>query len=190
MQKTGQEPFTFKTTATGLTLLQFWQWSQSNLLANTLRGHLAEFIVASALNLSKTTRVEWNAYDLKTDSGIKIEVKSAAYLQSWQQARESLISFDIRPTKGWDAQTNAISVTQKRQADVYVFCLLHHRELPTVNPLSLDQWTFYVLSTSVLNEKASSQKTITLNSLLRLNPISCRYDELQTAIRQLTSSRI
>jgi hypothetical protein len=186
MQKTGQEPFTFETTPTSLTLLQFWQWSQSSLLTNTLRGHLAEFVVASALDLFKTTRVEWDAYDLKTSSGIKIEVKSAAYLQSWQQTRESLITFDIRPTQGWDAETNTTTFTKRRQADLYVFCLLHHRERLTINPLSLDQWTFYVLATSVLNEKASSQKTITLTSLLRLNPISYRYDELQTCIRQTT----
>ena len=47
------------------------------------RGCLAEFIVASALRLGDGVRDEWGAFDLLTKSGAKIEVKSAAYLQSW-----------------------------------------------------------------------------------------------------------
>lgn len=91
MKKTGQENFTKQDIETDIHLLEFWQWSQSNLLNNTLRGTIAEFIVAKAVNATNTIRVEWDAYDLITPEGLKIEVKSAAYLQSWQQERDSSI---------------------------------------------------------------------------------------------------
>lgn len=38
MKKTEQEKFTKQGIATDIHLLEFWQWSQSNLLNNTLRG--------------------------------------------------------------------------------------------------------------------------------------------------------
>jgi hypothetical protein len=183
MQKTGQEPFTFNETNLDMPLLQFWQWSQSNLLTNTLRGHLAEFIVASALGLSETVRVEWDAFDLVTDSGVKVEVKSAAYLQGWDQKRDSSISFSIRPTRAWESATNSRHTDKKRQADVYVFCLLHHRNANSVNPLALEQWTFYVLPTSILDQAVAVQKNIALASLLRLDPTVCQYTELARAIK-------
>lgn len=87
MKKTGQEKFTHKEDATNISLLEFWQWSQSDLLNNTLRGTIAEFIVAKAVNATNAIRVKWDAYDLITPEGLKIEVKSAAYLQSWKQER-------------------------------------------------------------------------------------------------------
>jgi hypothetical protein len=183
MQKTGQEPFTFNGTTLDIPLLQFWQWSQSNLLTNTLRGHLAEFIVASALGLSETVRVEWDAFDLVTNSGVKIEVKSAAYLQGWKQVRDSTISFSIRPTRAWDSATNSRHSDKKRQADVYVFCLLHHRDASSINPLALEQWTFFVLPTSILDQAVAAQENIALASLLRLDPTVCQYNELAKAIK-------
>ena len=55
---------------------------------NTARGTLAEFLVAAALGLLDTPRLEWDSYDLKTRTGVTIEVKSAAYIQSWKQDSE------------------------------------------------------------------------------------------------------
>lgn len=50
------------------------------------------------------------------------------------------------------------------------------------DPLNLDLWEFYVLPTKILDEKKKAQKTITLPSLLQLNPIRCNYDELENTI--------
>ena len=71
-----------------------------------------------------------------------------------------------------------------RQADVYVFCLLKHKDQETINPLNLDQWVFYVLATKKLNESVGSQKTITLSSLEKLNPLKVVYGELSASINQ------
>ena len=158
-------------------VLSFWRWSTSELLGNALRGILAEFIVASAIDALDSPREEWDAYDLISKDGLKIEVKSSAYLQSWEQNKLSNISFGIQPTVLWDAD-NKRSKEARRQADVYVFCVLAHKDQVTVNPLNLSQWEFYVLDTKVLNDNIPLQKTITLSSLLKLNPVRVSYSEL------------
>ena len=79
--KTGLEPFQTEGQSLNTTLLDFWRWSASDLVNNALRGKLAEYIVAQALDLTDTLRVEWDEYDLITPTRIRIEVKSAAYLQ-------------------------------------------------------------------------------------------------------------
>lgn len=119
-------------------LLEFWHWNQSDLLSNALRGTLAEFIVAKAVTATNEMRIEWDAVDLVTPAGIKVEVKSAAYVQSWQQAKNSAISFGIAPTKGWEASANTYAAEIKRSADVYVFCLLNEQDRRAVNPMDLD----------------------------------------------------
>ena len=181
--KIGNEPFSFESQNLNFKLTDFWSWSQSDLLNNTLRGVLAEYIVRQDLGIKKSTRTEWDAYDLETENGIKIEIKSAAYLQSWKQNNLSQISFDIAPTKGWNAETNEYSTKIKRQSDFYVFCLLHHRDKRTVDPTKLEQWTFYVLQTQILDEQKKSQKRISLGSLLKLNPMKCEYGKIQGVIK-------
>jgi hypothetical protein len=56
----------------------------------------------------------------------------------------------------------------QRSADVYVFCLLKHQEKETLNPLDLEQWEFYVVSTVELDGYTRSRTTITLSSLKRI----------------------
>ena len=188
-RKTGEENFRAEGKPLDNKLFGFWQWACSDLSSNTMRGILAEYIVASALGIVANTRREWDAYDLVTPDGVKIEIKSAAYLQTWKQSKPSVISFDIAPTKGWDASTNESSSEVKRQADIYVFCLLHHEEKPTLDPLDLDQWTFYLLPTSVLNANKDNQKKISLSSLLKLNPVQASFGEIELAIKKIVSAR-
>ena len=49
---TGNEYFSYDDKPTGKLLADFWAWNSSDLLNNTLRGALAEFIVATALELN------------------------------------------------------------------------------------------------------------------------------------------
>ena len=93
-RKTGAEPFTAAGWPAGATVADFWGWSRSDLLDNTERRVLAEFIVASALGIpTDGVRESWAAWDLATPGGVRVEVKSAAYLQSWAQKELSKISF-------------------------------------------------------------------------------------------------
>ena len=182
VRRSGHETFRTDGETTDHTLLDFWRWSSSDLLSNATRGVLAEYIVGLALGCTLTTRIEWDAADLVTPDGIRIEVKSAAYLQTWAQQRVSRITFGIQPTTAWDAATNTISEARRRQADVYVFALVDHQAKATVDPLDLDQWVFHVLPTAVLNEHAAEQKTIGLPRLLTLDPESARYGDLKAAV--------
>ena len=187
-RKTGNESFHANGKPMKDNLLSFWQWSASDLINNTMRGILAEYIVASALDLSKNNRTEWDSYDLETHDGIKIEIKSSAYIQSWTQNKLSNIQFSIRPTQGWDSNNNTYSAVIKRQSDVYVFCILNHKNQETIDPLNLDQWLFYVLATDALNQSVAKQKTITLSSLIQLHPKEVIYNELYSAIKEVTQT--
>jgi len=181
-RKVGSESLRIGSSETTHSIVDFWRWSNSDLLGNALRGKFAEFIVACALGLEDGVRTEWDAFDLQTPNGLKIEVKSAAYLQSWPQQRLSSIKFDVRTTHGWDATTNTSSKTQYRQSDVYVFCLLHHQDKSSVDPLDLSQWTFNVISTRRLNESLLTQKTLSLVTLLKLQPRTCGFTDLRNMI--------
>jgi hypothetical protein len=75
--KTGQEQFAYNNEKLPLNVLSFWQWSSSELLGNALRGVLAEFIIASAIGTLNSHREEWDAYDLETKNGLKVELESS-----------------------------------------------------------------------------------------------------------------
>ena len=187
-RKIGSEKFHLENTSLSIALTDFWRWSASDLVSNATRGILAEFIVASALDLAAGVRKEWDAFDLKLTDGRTVEVKSAAYLQSWGHNELSTVSFSIRPTYAWDSDTNIVSPETRRQADIYVFCLLKHTEKDdSFDPMNLDQWEFYVLPCRILNEKYPTQKTIGLKSLLKLEPFKVKYSELRQSIEGLVS---
>lgn len=181
-RKSGDEPFQLNGSSLPINLLSFWQWSASDIVGNAMRGILAEYIVASAVGACAGIRAEWDSYDIETPENIKVEVKSGTYIQSWEQKKHSAIQFSIRPTQGWDSGSNERSSEIIRQADVYVFCLLKHKEQSSINPLNMDQWVFYVLSTDTLNQSLGPQKTISLNSLKKLNPNKVNYGDLRASI--------
>ena len=166
------------------------------MLDNAARGTLAEFLVGRALNHTRTLnytyepRHEWVAIDIRTESGLKVEVKSAAYAQTWAQKAPSKISFDIAPKKqAWHLEKSDPGTfsTPERVADVYVFCLLGRCDDPEPDPMDLNQWKFYVLATKTLDQERPGQKKIALNplkSLVRCSTGRCvtPYAELAQVI--------
>ena len=167
------------------TLTDFWQWALSDLVENRNRGILAEFIVMKALGIKEATRLEWNNYDLKTTEGITIEVKSAAYFQTWKQSKPSSIVFNIAPTKAI-LENNHFAKEAKRQADIYIFCLLNITEIDKeIKPMNLDQWLFYLVQTKELNKRLKNQKTLSLSTLKTLNYIECSYNNLKESFKQI-----
>ncbi|MDD6096453.1 MAG: hypothetical protein PUC20_03030, partial [Firmicutes bacterium] len=89
--------------------LGFWRWAYSNIMSNSERGAFAEYLVACALGIADKARVDWDKYDLLTPEGISVEVKTSGYIQTWDQDKLSNIVFGIRPTLGWDSETNTYS---------------------------------------------------------------------------------
>lgn len=180
--KTGDEILTNDGISINYSLLDFWKWSVSDILSNATRGRFAEFIVCTAIGLNPDKiRNEWDAYDLITPEGIKVEVKSAAYIQSWAQKSFSDIKFFIKPARYWDADTNILNGEYKRHSDVYVFCHLKHKDQNTINPLKMEQWDFYILPTCKLDFCKENQSSITLKSLQKIT-VPRKYSELQVEI--------
>lgn len=161
-----------------------WQWTSSNLLDNTMRGMLAEYMVATALGAAeKAIRTEWDAFDLVTDSGIKVEIKSSAFLQTWAQEKSSAATIQIRETLAWDKDQARYEEKRRRQADVYVICIFTGTDITRDDILDLDLWTFLVVPTTVLNEKFPGQKTVRLTVLAKTPGVTrCRYDELRRVV--------
>lgn len=170
-------------TGKNLMLLDFWRWAYSDLVGNTDRGAIAEYLVAIACDIEDNPRISWNAYDLETNDGIKIEVKSSGYLQTWKQKDYSKPIFRIPKTKAWDYRENVYETDSKRQADVYVFALHAHKEKNTVNPLDARQWEFYILNSKVLDEKVGTSVNISLKKILELGGRKCAFEEILAAIR-------
>ena len=173
------------------TLGDYWRWSSSSILDNTERGVVAEFLVANALGLTDRPRVEWGSYDLKIPDGPKIEVKSSAFLQSWRQEKYSTIRFGIAPTKeAWDANTGKSQTHDppKRIADIYVFCLLNHKDKATVDPLNTEQWEFFVVPTFRINDEHSDRRAISLKQLERVEDRPTPYSELAATVTSVAES--
>jgi hypothetical protein len=184
-RRRADEPFHDGGRLLGFDLLDFWQWSSSDIVSNATRGILAEYLVARALGVAAdSVREEWAAYDIEAPDGTRIEVKSAAYIQSWRQNRLSRITFGVPKSRAWDKHTGRQSGDVRRQADVYVFALLAHSDQPSLDPLDVSQWDFFVVPTAWLDKRERSQHSITLPSLRRLAGESVSYAGLRRAVEK------
>jgi len=171
------------------TVQDFWRWIGSDLVGNTTRGLFAEYLVGLAVGAfsgeeTDGVRNEWGAYDLVTPEGVRVEVKSAAYLQGWRQVRENTPRFGIARTTAWDDATGTSSEERGRWSHVYVFCLLHHRSKSTLNPLDIGQWSFFVLPTAVLDARVGEQKSLGLGTLRDLGASEVSFSGIADAVRE------
>ncbi len=149
---------------------EFWRWAFSDLKQNNVRGVFSEWLVAQILELDLTqARESWDAYDLITPTGITLEVKSAAYLQSWtaEYGQLSKIVFQGLKGKTWTPKAG-YSESATYNADFYVFCLQICKDPAQWNALDLEQWEFYVLPKVTM--ESLNLKTIGLSTLSRLTP--------------------
>ncbi|MGH8526160.1 MAG: hypothetical protein ACREXY_18730 [Gammaproteobacteria bacterium] len=158
----------------------FWAFAMSDLRMNNVRGYLAEFLVAKAVD-APGGRVEWDAYDVRSPEGIKIEVKSSAHLQVWDQRRLSRIIFTGLRGRTWTPQDGE-SFEATFNADVYVFCVQTAQSHDEYNPLDVSQWDFYVVPRDEI--VALGFKSIGLASLLRLTNGPVAYEGLSEAIKK------
>jgi len=185
----GTEPLMSGGKPLGATLNDFWAWSSSDLLSNTLRGVLAEFIVGTALRcIGSTARVEWDACDLRLNDGARIEVKSTAYVQSWGESKPGSLSFSIKEATGWDAPTNTSGSAHARNSDVYVFCVL--KAVDRVGALDVENWEFYVASTAALNSRFERQQSVRLSVLAAADGVRrCTHAELVEAVNDIATGK-
>ena len=171
---TGNEKFIFKDKDLGKTMLNFWSWAYSDLIRNVNRGAFAEFVVREAMNTQcrntppEQIFVYLDAYDLLSPDGIRVEVKSSAYIQAWESEHPARISFRIAPAKSLThPQLLSRFSILPGASDVYVFCVWTTMSREQNMP-DLSLWDFYVIATKTLDQKVPNQKTITFQSLLSL----------------------
>ena len=149
----------------------FLRWNSGHLLENRTRGAYAEWLVHRALGLDPGEhRIEWAEVDV-TDGAITLEVKSAGYVQAWQQEGPSVISFPI----------------EQRVATAYVFCLLAEQDPELVDPQNLSQWRFWVVPTARLH---AERKSIGMQPLIRAYGEGISYEELPVRIEALRPSAL
>ena len=185
----GNNSFILNGKSSKYTLLDFWAWAFSDVITNTTRGLVAEFIIATALGIDiRKPRDGWSKFDLKYKNR-GIEVKSASYHQRWYQKHLSKISFNVPKRRGWDASTNKLDPESKRQADIYVLCLLAEQNRDKVNPIDIDQWEFWVVDTAFFDNRVRSQHSITYKSLCKEIGRPIIYDQLKKAIDRLIAKK-
>lgn len=161
----------------------FKSWWVQDLMDNTTRGGVGEYLVASVLGAAKSQ--EWAPYDLQTAEGIRIEVKTSGLRQSWHEegSPDSVPSWDISPKLAWNREQNIRGEVRIRSSDLYVFCL-HRGEAPR----NLNEWTFLVLPTQVLNSARPYQKTIRHGPLKELGAVEIGFSGLRQAVEDTMSS--
>lgn len=159
------------------TVQDFWRFSMGDLRMNNARGHLAEFLVAKALDLD-VTRVEWDEYDLR-HGDIRIEVKASGRLQSWGQPRLSTVNFTGLQGRAWTRESGRASVGSFN-ADVYVFCTQIAEEPENYEPLDINQWVFHVVPAARIAE--ANQKSMRLSKVAALSGGATEFDDLAAAI--------
>jgi hypothetical protein len=144
--------------------------------------------VAQALFVAHDVRNEWDAFDLELPSGLRIEVKSAPFIfkRGPKELRPKSVSL-FRLTRAWTSETNTFAPERerRRQADIYIFAVLHHRSKETLDPLDVTQWEFMLLPTTTLDVGIGKRKRLSLASLLCLSPARCGYHELRASVAQL-----
>lgn len=178
----GNEAFTLNNKAIGIQTLDFWSWAYSDMRHPMNRAVLAEYIVHSAIASVDCYRQNFRPFDLLTDNGWRIEVKSAAYVNSQNPNHPDRISFRIAPARMPDASGDyKDDAPRQRNCDAYVFCVFKGMSAND-SPLNLNLWEFYVLATSVINHARPTQKNITLPSLKSIGAKPCGYCELKANI--------
>src|SRR2546422_132036 len=100
------------------------------------------------------------SWDVTTASGVKVEVKSSAYLQSWKQRRLSSIVFTGLTGRAWSADTNEFATERSLRAEVYVFAMHVCREPDQYDPLRIEDWRFRVMNAAQLAQHGVRSVTL------------------------------
>ena len=175
--RSGDEPIG----QTGATILDYWRWADSDLLSNTARGVLAEFLVARAVGDTRPVRDAWAAHDVTMPAGdghseIKIEVKSGGYLQSWKQPSFSRIQFSRLRSRGFNPETGKNDGPPGYHADVYVFAVHTCRDPDAIDLLDLNQWDFRVVSRKTI--EGIGAKSLSWTRVQALAPKAVAWEAL------------
>jgi hypothetical protein len=180
-------------------IMDFWRWAFSDLLEDTLKGHYAEWLVSQLLGLPTPHggRPGYGNSDLRSATGLRIEVKSSAYWQSWKLRNEDGTPKSATEIERWRPTPDrpitfsrlrardTVDRTDTRvgcKSDLYAFCFQSETDPARWDALDLRQWEFYLLTRAQVESlNVSSLSLKRLRSLCP--PLTAR--EFQNAGRQL-----
>lgn len=185
MEITEKSKFTFNGNDTDMTMLDFWMFQFSNIYDK--QGEIAEYIVAKALGQSNAYNKDyWTLYDISYRKR-RIEVKESSYYHAWQTDEEPKSMqrvFGITKANSNHEKPNEEN-RYERQNDVYVFCLNTGFTKEEAFPLNLNNWKFYIVPTSFINEKCGDNKSISLSKIKKFGFTSKSYDEIKQEIDKI-----
>ncbi len=133
----GGEPFK----GLDATVIDFWKWGFSDLRMNIVRGILAEFLVAQAVGDKTDVRVAWANFDVTTQDGVPVEVKSSGHCQSWKQRRLSRLNFRKLTGRRY-SEDGELGAEPEIRADVIVFAVQACRDCARYEALDIAKWEF------------------------------------------------
>jgi hypothetical protein len=157
----------------------FWAWAFGDLKLNSTRGMLAQFLVAKAVGDTRLNDDGWGDFDVLSPEGIKVEVKASGYVQSWEQQGLSEIKFSGLSGRTWSAK-DGYGESREYRADVFVFAVHTCQNRDAYDPISLDQWDFYVIPGSVIRE--TGYKSMGLNRVRSFAGEAIRWDAVRSAV--------
>ena len=148
-----------------LKVLSFYKWAFGDLTeSDSDVGILAEFLVGDLLGCLPPTRKEKAPFDLKTKSGVTIEVKATTHRQEWK-GKASYYRWSVR------TQSEAMK-GNRTIADVWVF-LIATFPRPTsctssvARAFDLKNWSCYLVSGEQLRT-AGCMRNVSEATLRRL----------------------
>ena len=184
----GNEKFLFENKKLDFDFSDFWRFQYSNIYS--LHGEIAEFIVARALGVTEAQNsAYWTLWDI-TYRDVKIEVKATAYYHLWNDQVKISKQRTFGITKANGAYDSSVCGNNEicRQNDIYVFCLITGETKETSYPLNLDNWEFYIVPTSFINEHCQDNKTISLGRIKSFGFEAKKYDQIKSEIDSIIDS--
>jgi len=166
------------------TVRDFWRWALGDLRMNNARGDVVEYLVARAVRDQSPIRVEWGSYDARSLDGTLIEVKAAAYLQSWVTKRLSTPTWSFKSVRSdsvWSEEAGEwIKVDPATRVHVWVFALHTCRDPAAYDPLDVAQWEFRVMPHQQLLSAGQTSARLAFFDRLGIEPVP--YPALADAI--------
>ncbi|MCC2601607.1 hypothetical protein [Sphingopyxis yananensis] len=156
------------------------------LVTNVLRGHVAEAIIALALEPEWSwCSADYAGWDFERPDGLRLEVKQSAAMQSWSTVKPSKPIFDVAMRTGhWQGGTEWIAQVG-RPAHIYIFA---HHGIYADHADHRDpwQWQFYVVATRDLPDVKQAALS-TISRFSRPVPITDLADKVRATASQITN---